>query len=93
SGAVGTEFMEIVDFIAILTAIYGGVMDIIPHIYGVDSMDSHSTELTQKRSQVRVLFRPQKSLDMHIKRFLSSPLFDSKANRKRYQGEKLPCVY
>ena len=39
-------------------------------------MDSLPITLTQKRSQVRVLFRPLKSLDMLIERFLASLRFE-----------------
>ena len=58
SGAVAIERMDIVDFIAFFTPTYGGCTEIIPRIYGVDSIDAHKTGLTQKSSYVRALFRP-----------------------------------
>ena len=41
-------------------------------------MDSPLSALTQKRSQVRVLFRPKKSLDIPIGRFFASLSFEQR---------------
>ena len=49
-GAVATESMGIMDFIAIFTAIYGVYLDLSPYIYCIYTMDGRSMGLTQKRS-------------------------------------------
>ena len=54
SGAVGTENMEIVDFIAIFAPTFGGYTEIIPHIYGIDFIDARLTGLPPKSLAVLV---------------------------------------
>jgi hypothetical protein len=41
-------------------------------------MDNLHPSLTQMRSQVRALFRPQKSLDMPIERFFASLSYEQR---------------
>jgi len=46
------------DFIDFSTPRYGGFVNFDHHIYGADLIDNLAITLTQRRSQVRVLFRP-----------------------------------
>ena len=51
------------------------------HIYGVDLIDTIKITLTQKRSQVRVLFRPllkKELLDAPVEQFLASLRFEQR---------------
>jgi hypothetical protein len=48
-GAVGMDGMEKVGFIDHLTAIYGGWMEVVPPIYGIEIMDGCQTGLTLRR--------------------------------------------
>ena len=50
--------MEITENMELGTPIYGYFIDSLSHILGLVTIDSPQEWLTQRRSQVRVLFRP-----------------------------------
>ena len=50
-------------------------------MYGMDSIDNRSKSLTQKRSQVRALFRPllkNELPDRHVEQFFASLRFEQR---------------
>ena len=53
--------MENIDSVGNLAPTGGDSMDSVCHIYGVEAVDIRQASLTQRRSQVRVLFRPLKT--------------------------------